>query len=450
MYNYLVNATKQRLITELKDLFSKHPIYKKLEIYNRFPYNERIQEGIIIRNSSASRQPLSADNFQATVISHAVLGKNKNTPGTSIEWVKEDVANIVKRVERVDVSSQFTSANDTISLYENLYKDDNDLTFANSPRDVEVYVNNNRVSVSGVDGQNQRIFLVSKPPINSIVEVSYYIRNLAPPGIYQVEIVGGNPEIHKYQFRVTSLLERDELLIEEASGDEETFNLPDNNIHKGSVILYENDCVYPKEDLIVDYVNRSVTLLTKPLINSCLKVSYRVVGLPLGPFELPYFNTINNTAIPGITMAFGRSVQIGDIQYVIISRKREIVAKEFSGKWDMTFSVDAYSKDSYQVEEIADLTTTHLQVYRKSDLDAEGIALVTVNFGGESEQVFDEGTGDLYYTGSVDFQFLTEWIMHQPLVYPTIEGFTLVSSVFTEREIPPYFPNRNKSFERIV
>ena len=53
MYNHLVNATKNRIIQELRDLFYRHPTYKNLEIYNRFPINERIQEGIIVRNQIA-------------------------------------------------------------------------------------------------------------------------------------------------------------------------------------------------------------------------------------------------------------------------------------------------------------------------------------------------------------------------------------------------------------
>ena len=51
-YNFLVNATKNRIISELRNAFADHPRYSNLEILNKFPYEERVQEGIILRNST--------------------------------------------------------------------------------------------------------------------------------------------------------------------------------------------------------------------------------------------------------------------------------------------------------------------------------------------------------------------------------------------------------------
>ena len=90
MYNFLINATKNRVILELKEVLSRHPAYKELEIFNRFPYTERIQEGVVVKNSSANRMPLSADNFQGTAYSLTTFAKHKYNKGLSIEWVKED------------------------------------------------------------------------------------------------------------------------------------------------------------------------------------------------------------------------------------------------------------------------------------------------------------------------------------------------------------------------
>ena len=98
-YNFLVNATKNRVITELRDAFAKIPHFKDLEIVNKFPYEERIQEGIIIRNTSASRMPLSADNFQGTVSSYVTVAKHSNYPSKSIEWVREDDAHLSEAEE---------------------------------------------------------------------------------------------------------------------------------------------------------------------------------------------------------------------------------------------------------------------------------------------------------------------------------------------------------------
>jgi len=68
-----------------------------------------------------------------------------------------------------------------------------------------------------------------------------------------------------------------------------------------------------------------------------------------------------------------------------------------------------------------------------------------VNFGGESEEIFDEATGDLYYKGSVDFNFLTEWIMHQPLL-PSVEGYTFNAQ---SEAVINYVPDKNNRYEKI-
>src|SRR3990172_3753239 len=130
MYNHLVNATKNRVITELKEAFKKHPYFKTLEIYNRFPYNERIQEGIIIKNSSANKVALSADNFQGTVFGYCTFANYKNSPGMSLEWVREDESHLCNWVYKVDVSSQFTTTNKLISFPDNMVKGGKNLSYA--------------------------------------------------------------------------------------------------------------------------------------------------------------------------------------------------------------------------------------------------------------------------------------------------------------------------------
>ena len=59
---------------------------------------------------------------------------------------------------------------------------------------------------------------------------------------------------------------------------------------------------------------------------------------------------------------------------------------------------------------------------------------------------FDEATGDLYYTGSVDYNFLTEWILHTPLLI-TLEGIDIETNV--SEELEPIIPGKSKSFETI-
>lgn len=93
MYYYLVQSLKRRLILELKDSFSQHPVYEKIVpfIQSKYTFTERPQFGIVIKGSSANKVQLSADNFLGSVMSHVMLA-NVGAPVYPLEWVREDTA----------------------------------------------------------------------------------------------------------------------------------------------------------------------------------------------------------------------------------------------------------------------------------------------------------------------------------------------------------------------
>jgi len=430
MYNHLVNATKKRLLDELKEAFAKHPAFKSLEIFNRFPYSERIQEGVILKNTSANRMPLSADNFQGSVFSYVAIAKHSNFSGLSIEWVREDEPHLSVKIFREDYSHQFTQSNRHIILTNQMVKGGKDLAFANGRKDVSVYINNEKISPELIDGENKTIVLVQAPSFNSTVEVTYWKRNLTPSGLYQIEIVDGDPNNcdpanPKFAYMVDPLLDKEELLIEESTGNETSTQLSYYPIFPNSLRLWENEIIMEKDEYAIDDSTGIITFNNNLLTNANVRASYRIQGLSLGPYEIPGKNQASN-AIPGIVLAFGLGMSIGDKMFLVVNKERELTAQEYGGKWEMTLSLDVYAKDSLRIEEIVDYTTSYLNAFRKSDLDAEGIALVDVSFGGESEEIFDESTGDLYYMGSVDYSFLTEWMLHKPLIQ-TIEGVNVVA-----------------------
>ena len=93
MYYYLTQALKRRLVLELQDSFSKHPIYAKIvpNIQNKYTFAERPQFGIVVKGSSANKIALSADNTIGTVMSHVMLAY-VGPPVFPLEWVREDLA----------------------------------------------------------------------------------------------------------------------------------------------------------------------------------------------------------------------------------------------------------------------------------------------------------------------------------------------------------------------
>jgi hypothetical protein len=98
MYYYLVGALKRRLILELQDSFSQHPVYRKIvpNIQNKFSFKERPQLGIVVKGSSANKIQLSADNFIGIVQSHIMLAY-VGQPVYPLEWVREDLIRVKER-----------------------------------------------------------------------------------------------------------------------------------------------------------------------------------------------------------------------------------------------------------------------------------------------------------------------------------------------------------------
>lgn len=91
MYYYLIGSLKRRLVNELQDSFSRHPVYSKIVpfIQNRYEFTSRPQYGIVVKGSSANKVQLSGDNYIGTVVSHVMLA-HVGQPAYPIEWVRED------------------------------------------------------------------------------------------------------------------------------------------------------------------------------------------------------------------------------------------------------------------------------------------------------------------------------------------------------------------------
>lgn len=92
MYYNLVGTLKRRLILELKDCFSRHPLYSKIAPYiqGRFSFEERPQYGIVVKGSGANKVVLSSDNYVGTLQSHVML-TYVGQPSHPLEWVREDL-----------------------------------------------------------------------------------------------------------------------------------------------------------------------------------------------------------------------------------------------------------------------------------------------------------------------------------------------------------------------
>ena len=94
MYFTLSNAIKKKFVLIFQDILRQHPIFKKAEVFTKFPDKERPKFALLIRSVSGSSQKLGLDNFGGTRQGYSSLANLKEISGNSIEWIRDDRKNI--------------------------------------------------------------------------------------------------------------------------------------------------------------------------------------------------------------------------------------------------------------------------------------------------------------------------------------------------------------------
>jgi len=411
----LTKAIKFRIIDELKTVFRGHPTYKEIEqfIQNKYAFDERPSFGIVVNNISGDLIKLAADNFIGTVISHVFLARVANYKGRSIEWIREDVENIQAKVTE-DVSAQMDGTVRIIQVSNTPIVDPRTGEYATKSLSVRVTVNAVPVLPEEINPITGRITLEMAPAISDEVKVMYYYRTLEPQGIYYIEVTGKN------EFVIDPLyVVEDEILTLDYDGSETTFQLDHFPVLSVPIDLWRDQRIEMIEgtEYTVDTTTGILTLINPSMPEgTILTVSYKYPGASRGPYPLIQDRS-NNQAIKGVVLAFERGVEKDDKQAVIIRNNREQVAQAFGGKWDLSLSINVYARDPLQREELADVTLSVLWEGLKPRLDREGIVVKDISHGGESEEVYNETEGSMYFMSSLTLSLETDWELHKPLPF---------------------------------
>ena len=230
----------------------------------------------------------------------------------------------------------------------------------------------------------------------------------SPPGIYYIELTKDD------EFYVDPLFDvyHEQVMILDPS----TAQLGSKFL-KGTLRLYEMPSGFLLQEGVnytADPATGSISLI-KPLTGGrYLSADYRTPGATRGPFVL-YENNGNNTAIPGCVLAFGSRNGVGDRLAVVVTPIRQPTALEYGGRWDITMDFDVVARDPDEQQEIADQTVIYMWGILRSRLSDEGIEMIDLSLGGESEEVYDENGDDYFYNSSFSATLQTEWHVRVPL-----------------------------------
>ena len=256
------------------------------------------------------------------------------------------------------------------------------------------------------------------------------------PGVYFLEILTVPTNANETgTFAIDPFLTiTDEPLLQFISGVEHEAQLQEAPA-KGTLYLWDNSRYLLREG--VDYTcdkSGAVQFLATHNPGSTITASYRFTTPSIGPVPF-HWNTADWTTLPGVVLAFGKRACVGDKVAIVVTQKREDTALAYGGKFEMSFDLDVIATDPLQMEEIADFAVMSLWSEKKPKLELEGIEIIDISLGGESEETYDETADIYYYMSSVSLQMRADWEVHVPL--PLTISRVTASTPKGDAEAPP-------------
>lgn len=265
----------------------------------------------------------------------------------------------------------------------------------------------------------------------------------SPPGIYYIELCDehGNPS--DKEFMLDPLLDVVDETVLFVSGVR--YQLANGRFLPGTLKLYQmpgnielvegiNYVAIPETgeiDLLID-IDRAN--------GEFLSADYRYPGESTGPWKLGERQG-RIEAIPGCVLAFGQRITPGDRQAVQVFERRELTAMEFGGRWDLNLDVEVVARSPQVQREILDQTLVYLWGVARSRLSTEGIEMLSISPGGETEDIYDDNADDYYYNASFSISLQTDWNLRVPLgatvrrILPGVEGGPDALAGLTDEEI---------------
>ena len=448
----LLRVVKRRLMWELREAVEKHTIYRdKVEVYHKFPYKERPNMGVVLKNASSNRQKLSPDDFAGTLKSHLALAHAENKAGRFLEWVWEDEEHNTVYIVDEDVSSQITGTA-TVGTNRAFYtankpviSGDGNTKIADNIGQIRVTKNGVRELVDFIDGKRGLFFLSNPPVVGDVIKVSYYISNMTLPGRYYIELINDT----QYVIDPLYQIKREEVIVR-TSGVELTASLdhpPFSDFDVLYTIKRNNDYTITLEKG-TDYTLDAAGLITflQPLpVDNTLYADYRWVGAEMGPFTIPEDFEYDNQALIGVTLAFGNERVVGDKVVLIVYPERQTAAQVFSGHFNMNFEIEVFTRDPMQLSDLTDQILSEVWNNRRLPLIDEGLTILEMDPTGEVEEPYDNNTGDLYYKNSINLQMMTEWKKFVPYLTEILDINVTLHESIKEHEV--LITNQNKMLE---
>lgn len=240
----------------------------------------------------------------------------------------------------------------------------------------------------------------------------------SPPGAYRINIEKVPDRSNNLPgiFRVKPIITiKNEPLIVFTSCSDYHAQLLNDNIYPYSTQFYLDGKVplILGVDYSVDWDTGQVTFLQQTPVSSIVYADYRVNKPESPPIEFQ-FEESNVDAIPGVVLAFGDRAQENDEMLVVITEDRTDTADIYGGKYEVSFELTTFTKESEEREKFTDYLTTSLLSHQNS-LGFEGLEIVNITPGSESEEIYNDETEEYFYEGTINATFRVDWEIYIPI-----------------------------------
>lgn len=241
----------------------------------------------------------------------------------------------------------------------------------------------------------------------------------SPPGVYLFEVksLPDLPNRVPGTFDMTPVLTvKDEALITFGSSMDLEAQLPRGGIYPGSVRLWLDGRrpLLQGVDFSVDHEDGSVVFLKETPTGLTITADYRyaVPGLVGARFS---YDTADATTIPGAILAFGDRAELGDQFAVVVGDARTEVADVHGGKFETNLELVVFvQNDAEEREAMSDFLVIQL-LDRREALGFQGLEILNVSPGGESEEVYNQTFDDYYYESPISLSVRVDWQIFRPL-----------------------------------
>lgn len=235
----------------------------------------------------------------------------------------------------------------------------------------------------------------------------------SPPGVYLFRVTDLPEQSSRTpgRFEVEPVLTvKDEHLLVFGSSADSEAQLSRENIYPGSVRLWLDGRrpLLAGRDYSMNDATGEIRFLRPTPTGMFVVADYRY-RVPVQE-HLPFFlDTADTTSIPGAVLAFGDRAQLDDRFAVVVGDGRADVAEIHGGKFETNLELVVFvQNDSEERERMSDYIVAKF-LERQSALGFEGLELMNISPGSESEEVYNQTSDDYYYESPISLSLRVDW-----------------------------------------